>query len=77
MWFNPPFSSNGKENIGKEFFKFNLKHFPRNHSFRKIFNLNTMKTSYSSIKNVKSLIKQHNAMVFKNQEHSEKRSCNC
>ena len=26
---------------------------------------------------MKNLIKQHNARVLKNQEHSEKRSCNC
>ena len=26
---------------------------------------------------MKNLIKQHNASVLKNQEHSEKRSCNC
>ena len=29
------------------------------------------------MKNMKSLIKQHNTRILKNQEHSEKRSCNC
>ena len=29
------------------------------------------------MKNMKNLIKQHSARVLKNQEHSEKRSCNC
>ena len=29
------------------------------------------------MKNRKNFIKQHNARVLKNQEHSEKRSCNC
>ena len=29
------------------------------------------------MKNMKNLIKQHNAMALKNQEHSEKRSYNC
>ena len=76
IWFNPPFSLNVKTNIGKEFFKLIRKDFPRNHSFRKIFNLNTIKISYSSMKNMKNLIKQHNARVLKNHEHSEKRSCN-
>ena len=28
------------------------------------------------MKNMKNLIKQHNARVLKNHEHSEKRSCN-
>ena len=69
IWFNPPFSLNVKTNIGKEFFKLICKNFPRNHSFRKIFNLNTIKISYSSMKNMKSLIKQHNARVLKNQKN--------
>ena len=77
IWFNPHFSLNVKTNIVKEFFKLIRKHFPRNHSFRKIFNLNTIKISYSSMKNMKNLIKQHNTRVLENQEHSEKRSCNC
>ena len=77
IWFNPPFSSNVKTNIDKEFSKLVRKHLPRKLSFRKIFNLNTIKISYSLMKNIKNLIKQHNARVLKNQEHSEKRSCNC
>ena len=77
IWFNPPFSLNVNTNIGKEFFKLIRKHFPRNHSFGKIFNLNTIKISYSSMKNMKNLIKEHNATVLRNEEHSEKRSCSC
>ena len=42
-----------------------------------MFNLKAIKISYSLTKNMKNLIKQHNATVLKNQEHSEKRSCNC
>ena len=42
IWFNPPFSLNVKINIGKEFFKPIHNYFPRNHSFRKIFNLNCL-----------------------------------
>ena len=52
-------------------------HFPRNHSFRKTLNLNTIKISYSSMKNMKNLITQHNIRVLKNEEHSEKRSYSC
>ena len=63
IWFNPHFSLNVKTNIVKEFFKLIRKHFPRDHSFIKILNLNT--------------IKQHKARVLKNQERTEKRSCNC
>ena len=77
MWFNPPFSLNVKSKIGKEFLKLIRKHFPRNNSFIKIINLNTIKINYSSMKNMKNFIKQHKAWILKNQEHSEKKSCNC
>ena len=77
IWFNPPFSLNVKTFIGKEFFKLIRKDFSRNHSFRKILNVTTIKISYSSMKSMKNLIKQHSARVLKNQEHSEKRSCSC
>ena len=72
-WFNPSFSLNVKTKKGKEFFELIRKHFPRNHSFRKILNLNTIKISYTSMKNMKNLIKPHNARVLKNQEHTEKK----
>ena len=49
IWFNPPFILNVMINIGKEFFKLIPKHFPRNHSFRKILNPNLIKISYSSM----------------------------
>ena len=29
------------------------------------------------MKNMKNLIKQHNARLLRNQEHTEKRSCTC
>ena len=60
IWFNPPYSLNVKTNIGKVFLKLVRKHFPRSHKLSKIFNLNTIKISYSSMPNVKNLIKQHN-----------------
>ena len=56
IWFNPPYSLNVKTNIGKVFLKLVRKHFPRSHKLSKIFNLNTIKISYSSMPNVKDLI---------------------
>ena len=52
IWFNPPFSQNVKTNIGKLFFKLMRKNFPKNHKFRKMFNLNTLKLSYSLMTNL-------------------------
>ena len=47
IWFNPPYSMNVQTNIGREFLNLVSKHFPKNHRYRKIFNKNNMKVSYS------------------------------
>ena len=56
--FKPPFCLNVTTNIGKELFKFIRKHFPRNHSFRKICDLNSIRISYSSVKDCSTIIIQ-------------------
>ena len=48
IWFNPPYSLNVKTNIGKVFLKLVRKHCPIPQKLSKIFNLNTIKISYSS-----------------------------
>ena len=60
IWFNPPFSKNVKTNIGIVFFKFLSKHFPPNSKLNKIFNCNTIKISYSCMRNIGSIISSHN-----------------
>ena len=75
IWFNPPFNQNVKTNIGKIFFKLINKHFPNHHRLHKIFNLNTIKLSYSC--NMSSFIKQHNRNILSSPPNSEKHSCNC
>ena len=75
--FNPPYSLSVKTNIGKVFLKLVRKHFPRSHKFNKIFNLNTIKISYSSMPNVKNLIKQHNSKILSKDQDKTQRSCNC
>ena len=77
IWFNPPYSLNVKTNISKVFLKLVRKHFPRSHKFNKIFNLNTIKISYSSMSNVKDLIKQHNPKILSNYQDKIQRPCNC
>ena len=64
IWFNPLYSLNVKTNIGKVFLKLVRKHFPRSHKFNKIFNLNTIKISYSLMPNLKNLIKEHNSKIL-------------
>ena len=77
IWFNPPYSLNVKANIGKVFLKLVRKHFPRSHKLSKIFNLNTIKISYSSMPNVKNLIKQHNSKILNKDRDKIQRPCNC
>ena len=56
------------------------KHFHKRHRYRKIFNNNTIKLSYSCTPNVKYLIKQHNSGIMKSETNTnkkKKRDCNC
>ena len=65
IWFNPPYSINVETNIGKTFLKLVKKHFPRNNSFHKIFNKNTIKISYSCMRNISSIIASHNKSILR------------
>ncbi len=76
IWFNPPFSANVKTNVGKIFLKLVKKHFPKGHQLAKIFNRNTLKVSYSCMKNVNSIISAHNKTVL-NPKNNEEHGCNC
>ena len=54
--FNPPFSKNVTTNIGKYFLNLFDRHFPKNHKYRKHFNRNAIKISYSCMPNMSSVI---------------------
>ena len=75
IWFNPPFSRSAKSNIGKILLCLLSKHFPRNHTIHKIFNRNTVKISYSCLRNISSIIssENHNVLLPKQQSFG----CNC
>ena len=76
IWYNPPYSMNVKTNIGKEFLKLIRTHFHNQHVFHKIFNKNTLKISYSSTKNISSIIASHNKALIRKAEPAEA-PCNC
>ena len=75
IWFNPPFCKSVKSNIGRIFLRLYSKHFPRNHTMHKIFNRNTVKISYSCLRNISSIIssENHNILLPKQQSFG----CNC
>ena len=56
---------NVETNIGKTFLKLVKKHFPRKNSFHKIFNKNTVKISYSCMRNISSIIASHNKSILR------------
>ena len=77
IWFNPPYSSNVKTNIGKIFMNMLEKHFPADHKFRKLFNKHTVKLSYSCMPSMSSVIHKHNKSILNATKEPESRKCNC
>ena len=75
IWFNPPFSRSVKSNMGRIFLHLLSKHFPRNHTMHKIFNKNTVKISYSCLRNIRSIISSHNHNNLSPKQQSF--GCNC
>ena len=60
------------------FLKLVDKHFPPSNKLHKIFNRNTIKVSYSCIKNMERIIKGHNnALLNKKEILNEKTTENC
>ena len=47
VWFNPIYNAEVQTNIGKVFLKLVVKHFHKRQPYKKIFNINTIKLSYS------------------------------
>ena len=76
LWFNPPFNSSVRTNIGAEFLKLIDKCFPKNHPLHKIVNRNTVKVSYSCTPNMENIISGRNAKILAKPE-PEKRACSC
>ena len=78
LWFNPPYNMAVTTNIGASFLRLIDQHFPKTDPLHKIVNRNTVKVSYSCMKNIKSIIDSHNKKLL----HEEKRveptkPCNC
>ena len=73
--FNPPYSKNVKTNIGRTFLQLLVKHFPKHHHMHKIFNKNTVKISYSCMRNIDSILSTHNKNILKPKQTTF--GCNC
>ena len=77
IWFNPPFSQNVEIKIGNRLLSLVGLHFPVNHKLHKIFNRNSIKGSYSCMRNVKSIISSHNHKILQSQRSISTKTCNC
>ena len=77
IWFNPPYCKSVKNNIGKKFLELIGKHFPTHHRYRKLFNKNNMKISYSCMENMGHIISRHNKYVMKDEPITNAPECNC
>ena len=77
IWFNPPFSKNVATKIGRYFLNLLDKHFPQDHKFHKIFNINNIKVSYSCMPNIKSAINSHHRKILLSPVNNQSRTCNC
>ena len=72
LWFNPPWASNVKTNIGAEFLKLIDKHFPKGHPLHKVLNRYTVKVSYRTTPNIKKLIAAHNSKILRQKRNIRK-----
>ena len=82
IWYNPPFNSAVKQNLGKQFLNLIDKHFPPQHKFHSFCNRNSIKLSYSCMPNMKSIISAHNKKLLQqfrqpSEPTPEPRNCNC
>ena len=71
LWFNPPFSSDVKTNVGANFLKLIEKHFPKSNPLHKVINRNNTKVSYRTTSNIKRIISSQNSKVIRNIENSD------
>ena len=78
IYFNPPFSLNVKTNVGGRFLQIIRQCFPKGHPLHKIFNMNTVKVSYSCMPNMTRVIAGHNARLLDQSTFTIARSnCMC
>ena len=78
IWYNPPYSSYIKNNIGKRFLNLIGKHFKPGTFLGKLFNRNNLKLSYSCCPKVRSKISSHNRrLLSQTNQQPVPDVCNC
>ena len=78
IWYNPPYSMSVKTNLGHKFLGLLKKHFPKDNKLHKIINKNNVKLSYSTTKNMKRVLQNHNSKILnKDITNKDKKTCSC
>ena len=78
IWFNPPYNSYVKTEIGAKFLKLIQKYFHKDNPLKKIFNRNTLKIGYKCAPNLDKIISGHNSKILKEENpQGVGRKCNC
>ena len=77
IWFNPPYSVKVKAVIGRIFLRLIDNHFPQHHKYRKLFNRNIIKTSYSCMPNMASVIRSQYTSLLKGPVPTDVKECSC
>ena len=76
LYYNPPFSTSLKAQIGKKFFEILDRCFPPSNPLHKHFNRHTVKLSFSCMPNFGQVISGHNKGILK-QTQPQQGLCNC
>ena len=78
LWFNPPWNSEVKTNIAKEFLKIVDECFPPENPLSKIFNRRSVKVSYSTTPNMEQVIAGKNKKILNEEPNpTPKKICSC
>ena len=77
-WFNPPWNSAVKTNVGKQFLRIIDTSFPIGNPLRKLLTRNTVKVSYKCMPNMSSIISKHNTKLLQSDPGVQQpQGCNC
>jgi hypothetical protein len=78
-WFNPPFSSSVKTNIGRDFLALLDKAFPPANPLHKLFTRQTVKLSYKCMPNMGRAVATNNMKLLKDEQPQQPQTlgCNC
>ena len=77
-WFNPPWNSAVKTNVGKKFLRIIDTSFSNDNPLKKLFNRSTVKVSYKTMPNMSSIVSSHNTRLLNSDStQQQEEGCNC